>query len=219
MGKDFLVTDFEFTQYRKRMGRPRGFFSEIIEIGAVLLDGTTYEVKGKVQNFVQPAFYPKQAQEALDFCMITAKDMKKAISFPQMLEAIKKLYVPGHTWFVAWGGEDYHVVDMGCQHHKLDNPVLYDDYLDLAEAYKVMKGDDYTTGLRKATEEQQVETGGIWHTAYDDAANTGKLLVKLLQDGWTTEQYQEQLEQRRQEKEELAEEKHNAWLERMHASH
>ena len=81
-----------------------------------------------------------------------------------------------------------------------------------------MKCDDYTTVLRKATEEQQVETGGIWHTAYDDAANTGKLLVKLMQDGWTTEQYQEQLEQRRQEKEELAEEKHNAWLERMHAS-
>ena len=97
MAKNFLVTDFEFTQYTKRVGRPRGFFSEIIEIGAVLLDGETLEVKGKVQNFVQPAFYPKQAQEALDFCMITAKDMKKAIPFPKMIEEIKALYVPGQT--------------------------------------------------------------------------------------------------------------------------
>ena len=215
MAKNFLVTDFEFTQYTKRVGRPRGFFSEIIEIGAVLLDGETLEVKGKVQNFVQPAFYPKQAQEALDFCMITAKDMKKAIPFVKMIEEIKALYVPGQTWFVAWGNEDYHVVDNGCQHHQLENPVLYDDYLDLAEAYKVMKGDSYTTGLKKATEEQEVATGGLWHTAYDDAANTGKLLTKLIQGGWSVAQFQEQLEQRRAEQEELAREKHEAWLARM----
>ena len=31
MSRDFFVADFEFTQYTKRMGRPRGFFSEIIE--------------------------------------------------------------------------------------------------------------------------------------------------------------------------------------------
>ena len=33
--KDFLLVDFEFTTYTKPVGRPRGFFSEIIEIGAV----------------------------------------------------------------------------------------------------------------------------------------------------------------------------------------
>ena len=39
MSRDFFVADFEFTQYTKRMGRPRGFFSEIIEIGAVKIAG------------------------------------------------------------------------------------------------------------------------------------------------------------------------------------
>ena len=72
---------------------------------------------------------------------------------------------------------------------KLENPVLPEDYLDLAAAYKLLKGDTYTTGLKKATEEQNVDTGGLWHTAYDDAANTGKLLVKLLADGWKPEAY------------------------------
>ena len=37
--KKFLVVDFEFTTYERPVGRPRGFFSEIIEIGAVKLDG------------------------------------------------------------------------------------------------------------------------------------------------------------------------------------
>jgi inhibitor of KinA sporulation pathway (predicted exonuclease) len=215
LAKDFLVTDFEFTQYTKRIGRPRGFFPEIIEIGAVLLDGTTYKFKGKMQNFVKPEFYPKQAKEALDFCMITPQDMKKAILFTAMLEGMQKLYVPGNTWFVAWGNEDYHVVDEGCQKRNIDNPVLYDDYLDLAEAYKIMKGDNYTTGLKKATEEQEVATGGLWHTAYDDASNTAKLLTKLLKDGWTVEKYHADAEARRLEQERLAKEKHDAWLARM----
>ena len=29
--KKFLVVDFEFTTYERPVGRPRGFFSEIIE--------------------------------------------------------------------------------------------------------------------------------------------------------------------------------------------
>lgn len=215
LSKNYLVTDFEFTQYTKRVGRPRGFFSEIIEIGAVLLNDAGNKEMGKVQNFVKPHFYAKQAKEALDFCMITANDMKKAIEFEQMIEKIKQFYVPGATWFVAWGTEDYHVINEGCKHHGLENPVLLEDYLDLAEAYKLLKGDSYTTGLKKATEEQQVETGGLWHTAYDDAANTGKLLTKLLADGWTVEQYYRQLEEAKAAKEEMAKEKHDAWLARM----
>ena len=115
--------------------------------------------------------------------------METAIEFSEMLEQIKALYVPGKTYFVAWGNEDYKVVAEGCRRHKLENPVLEEDYLDLAAAYKLMKGDSYTTGLKKATEEQNVDTGGLWHTAYDDAANTGKLLVKLLAGGWTPEAY------------------------------
>lgn len=212
--KNYLVADFEFTQYTKRVGRPRGFFSEIIEIGAVRIDGDSYEVTGKVQDFVKPHFYPKQAKEALDFCMITAKDMTKAIEFAQMIEEIKKLYVPGETYFVAWGTEDYRVVDEGCRRHGLENPLLFTDYLDLAEAYKIMKGDDYTTGLKKATEEQQVETGGLWHTAYDDAANTGKLLVKLLQGGWSVELFHEQAEAAKEQREAAMREKHAALLQK-----
>ena len=46
MSRDFFVADFEFTQYTKRMGHPRGFFSEIIEIGAVKIDGNSLAVTG-----------------------------------------------------------------------------------------------------------------------------------------------------------------------------
>ena len=82
--KDFLLVDFEFTTYTKPVGRPRGFFSEIIEIGAVKLTGVELKEDGKIQNFVKPHFYPKQAKDSMDFCMINEKDMKKGIEYPEM---------------------------------------------------------------------------------------------------------------------------------------
>jgi hypothetical protein len=61
MNKDFLVVDFEFTQYWKREkqgNRRRGFFSEIIEIGAVKFNSKTLDKTGEIHNFVHPHFYP-----------------------------------------------------------------------------------------------------------------------------------------------------------------
>ena len=190
--RNYLVVDFEFTTYTKPVGRPRGFFSEIIEIGAVLLKGEALEQAAKIQDFVKPHFYPKQAKDSMDFCMITEKDMKKGIEYPAMVQKLAAVYEAGTTYFVAWGTEDYKVLNIGCERHKIENPVQFEDYLDLAEAYKLWKGDELTTGLKRATEEQEVDTAGLWHTAYDDAANTGKLLKKMLEKGWTPELYFEQ---------------------------
>ena len=189
MTKDFFVVDFEFTQYTKPVGRPRAFFSEIIEIGAVKISGETKETVGRIQNFVKPHFFPKQAAESMAFCMITEADMKNAIDFSDMLQLINTLYTPDQTYFVSWGDADYKVIEQGCERHSLPNPILPEDCLDLAAAYKKLKGDRNTTGLRKATEELNTAADGLWHTAYDDAVNTGGVLLKLLADGWKPEAF------------------------------
>ena len=186
MSRDFLVVDFEFTTYKKRTGQPRGFFSEIIEIGAVKIDGETLESVDRVQHFVKPHFYPKQANEGLNFSMITKKDMVSAIEFSEMLEIIKTLYTPKKTYFTAWGNADYGVLNEGCKRHSLINPVLEEDYLDIAFVYKTIMEDTHTTGLRDAAEEQDIDMNGLWHTAYDDAAATGKILIKMIENGWLT---------------------------------
>lgn len=186
---NFLLVDFEFTTYTKPVGRPMGYFSEIIEIGAILFSGEDFRKLSDYQSFVKPKFFPKQAKASLDFCMITEADMKKAADFPKMVEKLAAMYKPGETYFVAWGESDYQVLNTACKNYKIANPIQFEDYLDLAEAYKLMKGDNYTTGLKKATEEQEVDTAGLWHTAYDDANNTGLLLKKLMEKGWKPEDY------------------------------
>ena len=187
MNRDFLVVDFEFTQYTKPVGKPRAFFPEIIEIGAVKIDGNSYEITGYIEDFVKPHFFPNHVAESMDFCMITEADMENAIEFGEMIKQIESLYTPGETYFVSWGGADYSVVNQGCERHGLANPILREDYLDLAAAYKLIKNDKQTTGLYKAAEELNIDTEGFGHTAYDDAVNTSKILIKLLGDSWKPE--------------------------------
>jgi len=187
MNKNYFVVDFEFTHYTKPVGKPRAFFSEIIEIGAILIDGETFEIIGEMENFVKPHFFPNHAAESMEFCMITEADMEEAIEFSDMLERMSSLYVPGETYFVSWGNSDYHVIERGCERHKLQNPILREDYLDLAAAYKIYKGDRLTTGLARAVEELQITAEGFGHTAYDDAMNTVGVLIKLLDRGWAPE--------------------------------
>jgi len=175
------------------VGRPRGFFPEIIEIGAVRIDGDTLENTGNIEDFVKPVFFPKQAAESMDFCMITEADMENAIDFSDMLMQVSSLYEQGKTYFVSWGDADYKVIEQNCNRHNLSNPILKEDYLDLAAAYKMFKGDRLTTGLKRAAEELEIETDGFWHTAYDDADNTCKILIKLINKGWKPEHYFERL--------------------------
>lgn len=186
---NYLVVDFEFTFYKRPVGRPRAFFPEIIEVGAVKLVGENLQEAGKLQNFVKPHFFPKHAKDAMDFCMITDKDMKKGIEFPAMLEKLAAMYEAGDTLFVAWGDADYKVLEEGCNSHKLENPIRLEDYLDLAEAYKLWRGEENTPSLKTAIAEMEVSADGLAHTAFDDAYNTGKVLVKMLEKGWTYEAY------------------------------
>ena len=193
---NYLVVDFEFTFYKRPVGRPQAFFPEIIEVGAVKLDENLKEY-GKLQNFVKPHFFPNHAKDAMDFCMITEKDIKKGITFSVMLEKLTDMYEADKTLFVAWGDSDYKVLAQGCERHKLDNPIREDDYLDLAEAYKFWTGTENTPSLKTAIMEMECVADGLAHTAFDDAYNTGKVLAKMLEKGWTYEAYLRAKEQQK----------------------
>jgi Inhibitor of the KinA pathway to sporulation, predicted exonuclease len=190
MSRNFLVLDFEFTHYSSPVGKPRGFFSEIIEIGAVKYSGESLDITDRLSEYVKPHFYPNHAKEGLDFSMISAKDLKDAIEFAVMLDKLRELYIPHETYFTTWGESDFEVLAEGCKRHGLENPVLFEDCLDMAAWYKWEMGDSYTTGLRQAIEEQCVPTEAMmWHTACDDAENTGLLLMTLLNEGWNPDDF------------------------------
>lgn len=189
---NFLVADFEFTVYTKPTGRPRGFFSEIIEYGWVMLDAQTHELSAQDQNFVKPKFFPKQAKEGQEFSMITEADLASGIEYPEMIARLSKVYDPTKTYFVAWGDADWHVIKEACSRHNVVSPLSLDSYVDLSKEYQGFYNLEYRPSLKAALEERQIKLDGLWHTAFDDARNTAKLVAHMLSQGWTCSKALEQ---------------------------
>ena len=189
--RDFLVVDFEFTMYTKRVGRPRGFFSEILEYGLVKLDAKQHLVVKEAQAFVKPTFFPKQAKQAQEFSMISKADLDKGIAYAQMLEEIKAVYEPNNSYFVAWGDADWHVIKEACHRYGLENPFLHEDYVDLSKEYQVFFNSERRLSLKNALDAQKIELAGTWHTALDDARNTAKLVTHMLKLGWAVPKHEE----------------------------
>lgn len=185
--QNFLVADFEFTVYTKPTGRPRGFFSEIIEYGWLLLDANTKELSALDQNFVKPKFFPKQAKEGKEFSMITEADLATGIEYPEMIARLSKVYNAEQSYFVAWGDADWNVIKEACSRHNVPNPLTIDSYVDLSKEYQNFFKLDYRPSLKAALTEQQINLDGLWHTAFDDARNTAKLVVHMLEQGWSVQ--------------------------------
>lgn len=185
--RDFIVADFEFTTYDKPVERPRAFFSEIIEFGAVLIAPPDFTQEQSCQGFVKPQFFPKIAEVSAGFSMISKKDLETGMNFEDMLAELAKWYRPGKTYLTGWGDADWTVLDTACLRYKVNNPFLFTDYLNLAEDYRVYFGHEKTPSLKNALAEQVIEMNGFWHMALNDAANTARLMNKMMLCGWGPE--------------------------------
>lgn len=182
--KTWLVADFEFTVHDAGPGRPRAFFPEVIEAGAVLIKEPEYKEEPVLQTFVLPKYFPKIRQECTNITMIKQKDVEAGISFEKVLEKLAAVYEPGATGFVCWGDSDQKVLAQACARYKINCPFDWSDYIDLAAEYKAFAGSSRTIGLQQALEETQVERFGMSHLAMDDATNTARILVWLIKQGW-----------------------------------
>lgn len=185
----FLIVDFEFTMH-KRYGRPRVWFPEIIEVGAVVADGQGV-LQDKVDNaFVKPQFWPRISVDCTGITGIRQRDIEHGISFEQMLQSLWQLSPTQDTWLVGWGNQDRLVLKNGCNKYGFEYPFLYENYIDLATEYMIFNNRNRMISLKDAIEETGVEKRGILHAAYDDAVNAALVLQKVMFKGWTYDQAQ-----------------------------
>lgn len=86
MVSSFMVLDFEFTTYGdKAYGKPRAFFPEIIEIGAVLLDVSSLNIEPLYQSFVRPLFFPRLTPECTRLTQISQQDVDGGVALSPAL--------------------------------------------------------------------------------------------------------------------------------------
>ena len=185
MRSRYMVLDFEFTTYGdKAYGKPRAFFHEIIEIGAVLLDVTSSSIEPVYQSFIRPIFYPKLTNECSRLTQINQQDVDHGVELAEALQKMEQAYVPGKTYWVGYGDADHDVLAQVCIKYKIPNPFPSEDYIDLASQFKLFYAKERRLSLKNAVREVGLELDGIEHTAMDDAKNAAQLLLKMIQDGW-----------------------------------
>ena len=179
-----LVADFEFTVHDSGPGRPRAFFPEVIEAGALQLLPPDYLETPVIQTFVRPQYFPKIKPECYNITMIQQKDVDGGIGFTELLSRLTAVYMPGRTWLACWGDSDQKVIDNACRRYKIPCPFNWADYLDLAFEYKTFYGRDRSIGLQQAVEETGIERYGMSHLAMDDAVNAARVLLHMARAGW-----------------------------------
>ncbi|MCA9708043.1 MAG: AAA family ATPase [Myxococcales bacterium] len=103
---DYLVIDLEATCDDGGAVPKREM--EIIEIGAVLVDGSSWAPLAEFQSFVRPVRHPRLTEFCCTLTSIAQADVDEAPSFPEALERLRVFAYGGDARpvFCSWGNYD-----------------------------------------------------------------------------------------------------------------
>ena len=186
----WLVVDLEATCWGE--GDPlhgkQGQISEVIEIGAVILDSRDRVITDQFQSFVKPEAYPILTEYCTALTTITQGQVDQAKIFKDVwplfcLWAAPYLMDPGFR-FVTWGKFDHTKLTQQALAVGLVDPFPLDKDLNLAEVYRRQrtrqKVHKPARGLSRALAESGIPFEGTHHRGIDDARMTAILAAQLL---------------------------------------
>lgn len=176
----YAVIDLEMCYVTQSMKKKYGYSSEIIQIGAVLMD-EAYEIKDTFSCYVKPDF-SKLDHFIRDLTGISWADLKDA---PELQEALQRFYAwlpEGPVTAVAWSGTDEtqlkrEMMQKGLDIDELNDriPEWFDSQKLFAEKMKLKR----SYSLQEALVAADIRTEGRAHDGAADAYNTALLFRKL----------------------------------------
>lgn len=170
----YLVVDLEAT-CDDQGAVPRDE-SEIIEIGAVLVDGITLRSVGEFQAFVRPVVHPTLTKFCTELTTITQADVAAA---PGFVEVARRLAAFGEgTVFCSWGDYDRNQLAADARRHGIASP-LGPRHINVKAELARVTG-DRKRGNREALARIGLEATGTHHRGIDDARNIARLLPYAL---------------------------------------
>lgn len=171
----YLVVDLEATcDDRGQVPRDR---SEIIEIGAVLVEGKKLEPIDELATFVKPVLHPKLTRFCMELTTITQAQVDTA---PGFVEVAAKLAAFGKgALFCSWGNYDRNQLAADAARHGLPSP-LGPEHLNLKQAFADAAGLSRGIGTYAALARARLEPTGTHHRGIDDARNIARLLPYAL---------------------------------------
>jgi inhibitor of KinA sporulation pathway (predicted exonuclease) len=166
----YLVVDLEATC--DDLGAVPRHESEIIEIGAVLVDGESLRVIAELMLFVRPRLHP-----ITPFCTrlttITAEMVESALPFPAAAARLAA-FAPG-ALFCSWGNYDRNQLATDAARHGIAPP-LGPEHWNLKIAFSEALGVRRGLGNHSALARVGLTAHGTHHRGIDDARNIARLL-------------------------------------------
>jgi 3'-5' exoribonuclease 1 len=166
----YLVVDLEATC--DDLGSVPRHESEIIEIGAVLVDGRSLATIAELMLFVRPRLHP-----ITPFCTrlttITPAHVEHALSFPAA--AARLAAFGAGALFCSWGAYDRNQLAADAARHGVAPP-LVPDHWNLKTAFARAVGLRRGLGTYSAFARVGLAPEGTHHRGIDDARNIARLL-------------------------------------------
>jgi inhibitor of KinA sporulation pathway (predicted exonuclease) len=173
----YLVVDLEATcDDAVLRSVPRGE-NEIIEIGAVLVDGRSARPVAELQMFVRPILHPVITPFCTELTTITQEDVDAAPHFPDVAE---RLAAFGRgALFCSWGAFDRNLLEREAARHRVPSP-LGPAHWNLKERFAEVQGSRRGLGTATALRTLGIAFEGTHHRGIDDARNIARMLPYLL---------------------------------------
>lgn len=155
---------------------------EIIEIGAVLLNGKTLETVSEFGTFIKPVRHPVLTRFCKKLTTITQGDVDGAPQFPEALAKLKAWLEPYPEFlYSSWGAYDKGQIQQDCAFHGLPYP-FSEDHLNLKKAFAEAKGLKKRPGMGQALWMLGLELEGTHHRGIDDARNMARIVARCAGD-------------------------------------
>lgn len=170
MSRHFLVVDLEATCDGAEMPREE---TEIIEIGAVLVEAGSFRVVDEFQTFVQPTVHTTLTRFCTNLTHIRQSDVDGAPLFPEAL-ARWRGWLGVSAMMCSWGRYDRNQLQRDADRHGVKLP-FGKAHTDLKGAF-AERARARPMGVRAALDRVGLSFEGTPHRGIDDARNIAKLL-------------------------------------------
>lgn len=177
---NFIIYDLEATCW---IGQPRSKVQEIIEIGAVMLNGYG-EVIDEFDQFVRPILNPYLSAFCQELTSIDQTDVNRANKFPDVIDDFidwAEIYEEDYL-LCSWGNFDKKQLIKDCKLHNIESDWV-EKHINIKQQYREILRLPKPKGLHWAVKAEGYEFTGIQHRAISDAENLAKIFISHL-DEW-----------------------------------
>lgn len=167
----YIIVDLEATCWPERTRIEQ---MEIIEIGAVRLDGNHLAVMDEFQAFVKPREHPELSDFCRELTPIKQLDIDRARDFKTVFEDFLHWIGPRDYALCSWGAYDLKQFQVECRRHGLPLPTAFRHHINIKEAFCALRG-LRSCGMKQALHLLGLPLKGTHHRGLDDARHIARI--------------------------------------------